>query len=102
MLFRSPTVAQMKQWKARLGFSGMKMANILGLKTSRRWRDYADENKPNGIPPANLFMGAALVTLPRKEIERVLAAMREIGATIDLDAESDSPEPDGEPEQSQD
>ncbi len=85
MLFRSPTVAQMKQWKEKLQFSGTQMAKILGLKSARRWRDYADENKPQGIPPANLFMAAALVTLPEAEINRVLATMREVGATIDLE-----------------
>lgn len=94
MLFRSPTVAQMKLWKEKLQFSGTQMARILGLKSARRWREYADENKPQGIPPANLFMAAALVTLTQKEIDRVLAAMREVGATIDLDA-------DGEQEPSQ-
>lgn len=92
MLFRSPTVAQMKQWKEKLQFSGTQMARILGLKSSRRWRDYADENKPQGIPPANLFMAAALVTLPQSEIDRVLDVMREVGATIDLS-------PDGEQQQ---
>ena len=96
MLFRPPTVAQMKQWKERLQFSGTQMARILGLKSSRRWREYADENKPQGIPPANLFMGAAMVTLKEADIERVLATMRQIGAAIDLDAGSDSPAPDGE------
>ncbi|WP_167440520.1 XRE family transcriptional regulator [Paraburkholderia fungorum] len=96
MLFRPPSVAQMKQWKERLGYSGTQMARILGLKSSRRWREYADENKPQGIPPANLFMGAALVTLPQADIDRVIATMREVGAVIDLDGTSDSLEPDGE------
>ncbi|KML48105.1 hypothetical protein VL15_30535 [Burkholderia cepacia] len=98
MLFRSPTVAQMKQWKEKLGYSGTQMARALGLKSARRWRDYADENKPQGIPPANLFMAAALVTLPQQEIDRVLATMRDVGAVIDLDAPADSLAPDGEPQ----
>lgn len=84
MLFRSPTVTQMKQWKEKLQFSGTQMAKILGLKSARRWRDYADENKPQGIPPANLFMAAAMVTLSQDEIDRVLNTMREVGATISL------------------
>ncbi|MBR8188627.1 XRE family transcriptional regulator [Burkholderia vietnamiensis] len=88
----------MKQWKDRLGYSGTQMARILGLKSARRWRDYADENKPQGIPPANLFMAAALVTLPQREIDRVLATMRDVGAAIDLDASADSLAPDGEPQ----
>lgn len=91
MLFRPPTVAQMKQWKEKLQFSGTQMARILGLKSARRWRDYADENKPQGIPPANLFMAAALVTLPQSEIERVLHTMREVGATIDLERDGETP-----------
>ncbi|WP_322069979.1 XRE family transcriptional regulator [Paraburkholderia bannensis] len=94
MLFRSPTVAQMKLWKEKLGYSGTQMARILGLKSARRWRDYADENKPQGIPPANLFMASAIVTLPPEEIERVLETMRSVGATIDMN--SDSPAHDGE------
>ncbi|RKR46330.1 XRE family transcriptional regulator [Paraburkholderia sp. BL17N1] len=98
MLFRPPTVAQMNQWKERLNFSGTQMARILGLKSARRWREYADENKQQGIPPANLFMGAALVTLPQPDIDRVLATMREIGATIDLDADPESSAPSGEPQ----
>lgn len=88
----------MKQWKEKLSFSGTQMARILGLKSARRWREYADENKQQGIPPANLFMGVAMVTLSQWDIERVLDAMREIGATIDLDATFVSPAPDGEPQ----
>jgi hypothetical protein len=99
MLFRSPTVAQMKQWKETLKFSGAQMANILGLKSARRWRDYADENKPQGIPPANLFMAAAITILPREEIDRVLAEMRRVGAVIELDDSPDSPEHAGGQEQ---
>lgn len=98
MLFRPPTVTQLKTWKEKLGYSGTQMARILGLKSARRWRDYADENKPQGIPPANLFMASALVTLPQEQIDRVLATMREVGALIDLDAESDKPASDGEPQ----
>jgi 5-methylthioribose kinase len=96
MLFRSPTVAQMKMWKDKLGYSGTEMARILGLKSARRWRDYADENKPQGIPPANLFMASALVTLPQEQIDRVLETMREVGALIDLDADPEKQEPAGE------
>lgn len=86
----------MKQWKERLTYSGAQMANILGLKSARRWRDYADENKPQGIPPANLFMGAAMTILPRETIELVLAEMRRVGATIYLDASPDSQDPAGD------
>jgi hypothetical protein len=86
----------MKLWKERLNYSGTQMARILGLKSSRRWRELVNENKPQGVAPANLFMGVALVTLPQKEINLVLEVMREIGAVIDLDAEPDSSERAGE------
>jgi hypothetical protein len=96
MLFRPPTVAQMKLWKERLNYSGSRMAQILGLRSSRRWRELVDENKPQGVAPANLFMGVALTILSQKEINRVLEEMREIGAVIDLDAEPGSSDLDGD------
>ncbi|QUN42413.1 XRE family transcriptional regulator [Burkholderia cenocepacia] len=89
MLYRPPTVAQLKQWKEKLGYSGSQMSRILGLKSARRWREYADESKQQGIPPANLFMAAAMVTLTPQQITGVLSVMREVGAEIDLDAESE-------------
>lgn len=98
MLYHAPKVAQMKEWKDRLRLSATQMARITGLKSGRRWREYADENKPQGMPPANLFMGAAMSVLPSAEIELVLTEMRRIGAVIDLDAPTDSPAPDGEPQ----
>ena len=90
MLYRPPTVAQLKLWKEKLGFSGSQMARILGLKSARRWREYADENKQQGIPPSNLFMAAALVTLSPSQISKVLSVMHEVGAEIDLDAEPEN------------
>jgi hypothetical protein len=99
MLYRSPPVRNMKLWKERLAFSGTQMARITGLKSSRRWREYSDENKPQGLPLANLFMGAAMTVLPQKHLDLVFGEMRRIGAIVDPDAPSDSPLPDGESEQ---
>lgn len=98
MLYRAPTVAQMKALKEQLGpaYSGVRLARLSGLKSSRRWREHVDENKPLGMPPANLFMLAAMLTQPPAVIESILTAMRAIGATIDLDAPSDSPEQTGD------
>ncbi|WP_296661914.1 XRE family transcriptional regulator [Paraburkholderia sp.] len=86
----------MKQWKEKLGYYGTQMVQILGLKSARRWRDYADENKLQGIPPANLFMASAVVTLPQERIDSVLETMREIGALIDLDTDPEKQELHGE------
>jgi hypothetical protein len=90
MIYRPPTVAQLKEWKETLGFSGSQMSRILGLKSARRWREYADENKHQGIPPSNLFMAAAIVTLTPLQIAKVLTVMREVGAEIDLDADPET------------
>jgi hypothetical protein len=94
MLFQPPTVQQLKQLKEDLGYTGAQMAQLLGLSSSRRWRDLVNESNPQGITPSSLFLGAARLTLADKQIEQVLEKMRQIGATIDLNA--DSPAHDGE------
>lgn len=96
MLYLPPSVQQLKQLKEELGFTGAQMAQLLGLSSSRRWRDLVNENDPQGITPASLFIGAARLTLSDKDFQQVLEKMRQIGATIDLDARSDSPAQDGE------
>lgn len=94
MLFQPPTVQQLKQLKEDLGYTGSQMAQLLGLSSSRRWRDLVNESNPQGITPSSLFLGAARLTLTDQQIEQVLEKMRQIGATIDLNA--DSPARDGE------
>jgi hypothetical protein len=96
MLYRPPPSKNMKLWKDRLSFSGTQMARITGLKSSRRWREYADENKPQGLPLANLFMGAAMAVLPQSELDLIFEEMRRIGATVDPNVDSDSPVQDGD------
>jgi len=88
----------MKDWKERLHYSGTQMARITGLKSSRRWREYVDENKPQGMPLANLFMGAAMTVLPASCLADVFDEMRRIGAAVDPDKSSDSLVADGEPQ----
>ena len=96
MLYRPASVPQMKGWKERLHYSGTQMARITGLKSSRRWREYVDENKPQGMPLANLFMGAAMTVLPAYYLATVFEEMRRIGAVVDPDKSSDAQEPAGE------
>ncbi|MFP3277596.1 MAG: hypothetical protein RXR52_42860 [Paraburkholderia sp.] len=98
MLYRPASVPQMKEWKERLRYSGTQMARVTGLKSSRRWREYVDENKPQGMPLANLFMGAAMTVLPAYYLAAVFDEMRRIGAVVDPDKSSDSLAPDGEPQ----
>lgn len=96
MFFQPPTVQQLKQLKEDLGYTGAQMAQLLGLSSSRRWRDLVNESNPQGITPSSLFLGAARLTLGDKQIEQVLEKMRQIGAEIDLNADSQAP--DGEPQ----
>ncbi|MFM0022205.1 XRE family transcriptional regulator [Paraburkholderia azotifigens] len=96
MLYQPPTVQQLKQLKEELGYTGAQMAQLLGLSSSRRWRDLVNESNPQGVTPASLFLGAARLTLAENDIQRVLEKMRQIGAAIDLDAASDSPVPNGD------
>lgn len=98
MLYQPPTVQQLKQLKEELGFTGAQMAQLLGLSSSRRWRDLVNESNPQGITPASLFLGAARLTLNEADIQRVLEKMRQIGATIDLDSASGSQDLDGDPQ----
>lgn len=96
MLYESPTAQQLKELQAKLDLKGHEMAALFGLKSARRWRECISEKDPQGLSPASAFFGAAKQVLTPKEIERVLAKMRELGATIDLYAEPEQPEQDGE------
>ena len=84
MRYQSLTPAQLKATQEKLGKTGAQMADLTGMKSSRRWREYTEQGTKLRIPPANLFMLAALMCLPQKYVELVLATMREYGADIDL------------------
>jgi hypothetical protein len=90
MRYTPPSAEQLKAVKGKLGKTGAQMADLTGMKSSRRWREYTSDGTELGIPPANLFMLAALMCLPQKYVDLVLETMREYGAVIDLDSTGDS------------
>jgi hypothetical protein len=92
MRYKSLPPENLKAVQEKLGKTGAQMADLTGLKSSRRWREYTSEGTELRIPPANLFMLAALMCLPQKYVELVLATMREYGADIDLSASGGEPE----------
>lgn len=60
------------------------MAELFGLSDGRQWRKYTGGASPREMSAQMLFFAAARRTLDAESIERVIAAMREMGATIDL------------------
>lgn len=89
MRYESLQSEQLKAVQEKLGKTGAQMADLTGMKSSRRWREYTSEGTKLRIPPANLFMLAALMCLPQKYIDLVIETMRSYGAAIDLSADGE-------------
>lgn len=94
MLYQPPPPEELARLKDELGLSSAQMAKLFGLSGGRHWRKYTGGAEPQGISPQVLFFAAAQLELDDATIERVLQRMRHIGATIDLNANSQ--EHDGE------
>ncbi|MNT92660.1 hypothetical protein D3C72_2339800 [compost metagenome] len=62
------------------------MAELFGVADGRQWRKYSGGDREMSMQM--LFFALARLELDAKTLERVLNRMREIGATIDLDAPS--------------
>ncbi|MGA3972387.1 hypothetical protein ACI2VT_16395 [Ralstonia nicotianae] len=60
------------------------MADLFGVAGGQQWRKYTGGAQPREMAPQMLFFGAARLVLTEEELERVLARMQAIGATIDL------------------
>jgi hypothetical protein len=90
--YTPPSASDMKALKEGLAKSSTEMAELFGVTSGAQWRKYmaADSANRRDMGMHMLFFAMARLKLSPKEIETVLAAMREAGATIDLDAEPDS------------
>jgi hypothetical protein len=95
MQYKQPSVEAIAALKERLGYTGSQMADLFGVSSDKQFRKYTGGKKPRELSPHMLFFAMARLVLKQKEVETVLDAMREAGATIDLTA-SDSPEQAGE------
>lgn len=98
MQYQPPSPDDLARLKDELGLSSAQMAKLFGLSGGRHWRKYTGGADPQGISPQALFFGLAQLELSDAELSRVLKRMRLVGAEIDLDADSDSPDPGGEPQ----
>jgi len=92
MHYEPPTPAKLDALKQELGLSSSQMAELFGISTGRAWRRYASEVEANqrDMGMHMLFFAMARLELSAEAIERILARMRQAGATIDLDIAGDS------------
>lgn len=88
MLYTPPTPQDLERLKGELGLSASKMAALFGVSSGRQWRNYTGGEKPRDMNPHMLFFAAARLELDEKTIEQILQRMRQVGATIDLTADS--------------
>ena len=95
MKYKAPSAEELQRLKDELGLSSAQMAKLFGLSSGRHWRGYTETGATRQISAQTLFFGLARDELSAEAIERILARMRQAGATIDLDTA-------GEPPQSQD
>ena len=96
MQYTPPTPEQLERLKQELNLSSSQMAELFGVQGGRQWRKYTGGESPRELSPHILFFAAARLMLTPGEIELVLDKMRDLGARIELDAPSDSPERTGE------
>jgi len=86
MNYEPPIPEDLERLKDELGKSSGEMAELFGLASGRQWRRYlsTDENNKRDMGMHMLFFAMARLELNPEDIERVLARMRKVGATVDL------------------
>ncbi|KXU82793.1 hypothetical protein CI15_33515 [Paraburkholderia monticola] len=100
MHYKAPLPEDIERLKTQLGLTGAQMAELFGVAGDRAFRRYTSKSESiknkRELGAHMLFFGMARLVLKPRDIEAVLARMREAGAEIDLTAPSGSPEQDGE------
>ncbi|WP_313955673.1 XRE family transcriptional regulator [Paraburkholderia sp. BCC1884] len=64
--------------------SSTEMAELFGVSTGRQWRKYTSSTEQRDMGMHMLFFAIAQLELDPETMERVLARMRAIGATIEI------------------
>jgi hypothetical protein len=85
MRYIPPTPGDLEKLKQELELSSAQMADLFGVQGGRQWRKYTGGETPREISPHILFFAMARLELDAEAIERVLARMRSVGASIELD-----------------
>lgn len=85
MRYVAPTPADLRRLKETLGSTGEQMAALFGLAGGQQWRKYTGGIEPREMGVQMLFMAAARLELNEKDLRRVLARMRTMGADVELE-----------------
>ncbi|MBN3848347.1 XRE family transcriptional regulator [Paraburkholderia sp. Ac-20342] len=87
--YTPPSPEDLSALKNSLRKTGKEMAELAWLAGDQHWRKYTNPNPDNGrqMSAQMLFTMAALLELDEAMLNRILARMRAMGATIELDSE---------------
>lgn len=78
-----PAPDALARLKDDLGVTSQAMAEMTGLAQGQQWRKYTGGNAPRAMGMHMHFYLAALLTLSDAELAKVMATMREHGATVE-------------------
>lgn len=83
--YTPPSQSDLAEMKARAGRSSAELAAMAGVADGRQWRRYTAATDARDISAPALFMLAAHLALSDDEMDRVIARMREIGASFEFE-----------------
>ena len=78
-----PDAQSMQRLQERLGYGNARMAELAGLDEAVPWASFVGGPEPRSLGRQRLFYVAARLALDEAEWQRVLAAMRDLGARFD-------------------
>ncbi|HGM4967298.1 TPA: hypothetical protein ACKP0L_005665 [Pseudomonas putida] len=82
--YTPPTAPALARLKDDLNTTSQAMAELCGLAQGQQWRKYTGGSTPRTLGMHMHFYMAALLTLSDDEVARVVAAMRDQGAELEL------------------
>lgn len=81
--YAPPDVQSLQRLQHRLGYSDAQMEELAGLDAASPWSSYVGGPEPRSLGRQRLFYMMARLALDERDWQRVLAAMREVGAQFD-------------------
>jgi hypothetical protein len=96
MHYKPPRPEDIERLKTELGLNGTQMAKLFGVAGDRAFRRYTSRSdtarNKRELGAYMLFFAMARLELSAEVIERILARMRRVGASIDLSEDAGEPE----------
>lgn len=77
-----PSPEDLNELKDSLAYTGTQMADLAGVASNSQWRKYTGGESPRAMSPHILFYMAAQLALSNEELDKVVAKMIEIGASV--------------------